>query len=96
MCAAEKGCAEGSDHCCEKECSSYGGLRKCGRLSRKIFWADKVTLLIHIIHWYLDDLNLMYYFPEIGNFESASEQGSGWLSFKILRRKRSKRLLWTQ
>ena len=59
MCAAEKGCAEGSDHCCEKECSSYGGLRKCGRLSRKIFWADKVTLLIH---WYLGDLNLMCLF----------------------------------
>ena len=36
MCAAEKGCAEGSDHCCEKECSSYGGRRKCGTLS-KIF-----------------------------------------------------------
>ena len=46
MCAAEKGCAEGSDHCCEKECSSYGGLRKCGT-SSKIIWTDQFTLLMN-------------------------------------------------
>ena len=32
MCADESGCAEGSDHCCEKECSKFGGLRKCGKV----------------------------------------------------------------
>jgi hypothetical protein len=29
MCAAEKACASRSDYCCERDCSYYGGLRKC-------------------------------------------------------------------